>query len=727
MTTFETMMDMLREHWFRLDDGDDRCVPEPIVKQLLATAGVAVPAGAMVDSGARPSEAAKSLHGPFVLKAWGPGIVHKSELGAVRVGLDADRLDAAAATMTESLRRHGVVGARFYVEEMAPAGVEVLFGVVSRPPFGNLALLGAGGVKAELFGKPVVRLCPLSPDTAAEMVGAFAGAALLGGYRGAAPADRAALIAAMLAVAGEGGLAERIGDAFSEFECNPLFVSDHGAVAADARLILHGSEQAAPPARPLDLKALFHPRSVAVVGASATRATAWGNRTLARYRAMGWTENLYAVHPSATEIDGVPAFPTLGAIPGGVDYAEISVAADLAPGVLAAAAGAAKTATINSAGFSEEGEEGRRLEVQLVNGAKQGGIRFIGPNCMGVYSPFGRQGFSGATSPDGGRVAAIMQSGGLSTDLIQAGANRGMKFSAVVSVGNAADIRLSDLLGYVAEDDRTRIIGIYVEGGADKRLIEIVRKLSGLKPVVLLVPGLSSIGSKIAASHTGSMTSDRRGWEALVTATGATVTETFEEFLACLVYFDRYLDREAPLDDNVLVMGLGGGASVLSADACDAFGLALPTLNENLQSRLGDKKGGILLNPLDLRLGPAGPPETARGVLDTVLPVQAFSDVLVHVNALGYTTSTVPGRLPGVQHLARLIGALEQDPTPPARISVVARNMTDLSGPLRDELFELSQRSKVPLFDRFSDAACAVAAMKRFRRMRARGSGFTSP
>jgi hypothetical protein len=101
------------------------------------------------------------------------------------------------------------------------------------------------------------------------------------------------------------------------------------------------------------------------------------------------------------------------------------------------------------------------------------------------------------------------------------------------------------------------------------------------------------------------------------------------------------------------------------------------------------------------------------------LPVQAYSDVMIHVNALGYTMSTVPGRLPGLKHLARLIEGLEKNPLPPARIGVVMRNVAELSGDLREELLELAERANVPLFDRFSDAACAIAAMKRFCRMRA--------
>jgi acyl-CoA synthetase (NDP forming) len=186
VTKTETMMSLLRDHWFALD-GDERCVPEPVVKQLVRDAGMSVPAGAVVGLDETPSQAAAALKGPFVLKGWGPGIVHKSELGAVRVKLAAEELDNAARAMAAEMAGHGITGARLYVEEMAPAGTEILFGVVGRPPFGNLALLGVGGTLAELFGNPAVRLCPLTRETAAGMVDSFPGAALLRGYRGAEP------------------------------------------------------------------------------------------------------------------------------------------------------------------------------------------------------------------------------------------------------------------------------------------------------------------------------------------------------------------------------------------------------------------------------------------------------------------------------------------------------------------------------------------------------------
>jgi acyl-CoA synthetase (NDP forming) len=705
----------LRRHAFRLAGSANWSVPEPFVKQLLAASGVCVPPGALVEKGTLPSVAAQSLREPFVLKAWGPGIVHKSELGAVRVGLTRRTLDGDAAAMLQTVSGHGVRGAQLYVEEMAPAGgTEILVGMIARPPFGTLAILGTGGTRTELFDDVSVKLCPVSLAAAREMVDGFRGAPLLKGYRGTPPADREALVAVIMALAGKDGLADRLGAAFVEFECNPLFVSASGVIAADARLILRDPDTvSANRHRPFEPAALFAPKSVAVVGASASRRTAWGNRTLARYRDLGWTDNLYAVHPSESMIDGVPAFRSLADIPGGVDYAEISVAASLAPGVLREAKGTVKTATINSAGFSETGSPGKSLEAELIEAALQGAVRFVGPNCMGVYSPGGRQAFSGAISRIAGHVGAVMQSGGLSTDLIQIGARRGLRFSNVVSAGNAVDISLGELVQFLVDDPDTRTIAVYVEGGTDTKLTQALRDARGHKPVVLLVPGLSTTGARVAASHTGSLTSERRSWEALAAATGAVLTESFEHFLASLIYLDRYGADEVADNDSVLIMGLGGGASVLAADACDAHGIAVPLLNADLQSKLADKKGGILINPLDLRMGPAGPPTGPSEVLDLILPVQPFSDVLLHVDMMTYCNSTVPGRMPGLGHLIEMVRSLVAG-NRRTRLALVTRNLTAAPGRYHDELNELMLESRLPMFENFDAAAAAIAAAKRF-------------
>lgn len=709
----------LREHAFKLDGSDDWCVPEPYVKQVLAEAGVTVPTGRIVAAKAGAASAGADLREPMVLKAWGGGIVHKSELGAVRVGVGKSALDKAGDDMLAAVASHGIVGARLFVEEMAPKGVEVLFGVISRPPFGPLAILGGGGAQAELFGDPVVRLCPLTRQSAAEMIDAFKGAPLLKGYRGSAKADIEGLIDTMVAIAGAGGVVESLGGAFSEFECNPLFVGEHGVVAADARLTLHSPAASQPPAAkpPVDIAALMNPKSVAVVGASATKPNSWGGRTLARYRKLGWSENLYAVHPTA-QIEDYPTYKTLGDIPGGVDYVEISVGAEATPEVMRAAKGKAKTAVITAAGFRESGPEGEALERDLIAAAAEGGVRYVGPNCMGIYSPRARHGYSGAEANEPGRIGGVFQSGGLATDAIQIGATMGLRFSSIVSAGNASDIKPSDIFGYLLNDPNTEIIAFHVEGGADERLIQLLRQAAGVKPVVLLAPGLSATGARVAASHTGAMTSERRGWQAVSQATGLTVTETLEEFLAALLFLDRNMERLTDDSGTVLVVGLGGGASVLAADACDAQGLSVPALSEELQASLGDKRGGILLNPLDIRMGPAGPPATGRNAIDQVLAVQPFSDVLIHVNAMGYAMSQLATRLPGVEHFRGVVDALSAAPVPTCRIALVVRNMAQTPGKYTDEIWAIAKESPIPIFERLPDAAAAIAAANRFARHR---------
>jgi hypothetical protein len=215
------------------------------------------------------------------------------------------------------------------------------------------------------------------------------------------------------------------------------------------------------------------------------------------------------------------------------------------------------------------------------------------------------------------------------------------------------------------------------------------------------------------------MTSDRRGWQALSRATGLTVVESFEEFLASVVYLDRYAGQLDDGDGGVLSIGLGGGASVLSADACDAYGLTLPPAPAELQAKLEEKRGGFYVNPLDLRMGPNGSPEAAREAIEIVQEVRPFADVLIHVNALNYAFSGVAGRTPGLQHFRAMVDNLGSGPALNTRIAIVMRNLTGAPGQYRDEVKEITRESPIALFERLSDAAAAMAAAKRYARHRA--------
>jgi len=229
-------------------------VPEPEAKARLRARGVAVPRSVVLDADGL-GDGVDELHDPMVIKAFGGGIVHKTDVGAVRLDLDADEVPAAIFAMRARLAaEHQIFPDGFLVEEQAPAGVELLVGAV-RGPFGVTVTVGLGGVLAEVLDDVAVGLAPLDRDAAEALLDGFRGAQVLRGYRGAPEVDREALVALLLAIAGPDGVA--LDDDMAELDCNPVIVSPDVVVVADARIATRDSVPPAPAPRPLDVDARF--------------------------------------------------------------------------------------------------------------------------------------------------------------------------------------------------------------------------------------------------------------------------------------------------------------------------------------------------------------------------------------------------------------------------------------------------------------------------------------
>ncbi len=443
------------------DDPARAHVPEPIVKQALASYGIVVP---------RPDG------DRLVLKAHGPGLVHKSEAGAVRLGLAPEDVEAARDEMAERLADAGTPAGGFLVEEQLPPGPELIVGVRATT-FGPVVLLGVGGVMVEALDRAEARLAPLSADDAAALV------------RAVVPREGVVDLDAMArTVVGLTRFAEDLGPALAEVELNPVI----GGVAADARLILHvGAAPDGGTARPpTDFGPLLAPRTVAVAGASATKET-FGNRFLAAYRDAGWTDGLYALHPTAEAVDGVPAVASPADVPGGLDYLLVAVPAPACAPMVRAAAGHTRFAHVISGGFRETGADD--AEADLLAAGREAGVRVLGPNCMGVFAPAGRQAFQLAAPRTAGPVAVICQSGGLAGDIIKGGDVRGVRFRAVVTIGNAVDVTPGELLAHFLADAGDAVVGLYVEDPRDGRvLVDALR--AARKPVVALVGGAVGAG-----------------------------------------------------------------------------------------------------------------------------------------------------------------------------------------------------------------------------------------
>ncbi|GAA3667754.1 hypothetical protein GCM10022224_034950 [Nonomuraea antimicrobica] len=716
------------------------------VKALLREAGVAVPRGVVIpcagpdlDSGtarepdvATPREpdsgaakepdfgarldfgAAKELSEPLVLKAYGPGLTHKSEAGAVVLGLRHHQLAAVAGDLAKRLRPAG-----FLVEEQAEPGVELIVGLVRDPAFGPVLLAGLGGVWTEALRDTALRLCPISAADARRMLASLRGAALLDGWRGGPPVDVDAVVELLMTVGGPGGLWERL--ELGEFELNPVIAGPSGVIAVDARYLPDSAaavtrDAAAPtslpgrtvPAGPLDGRAvddppvtdflpLFEPKAVAVVGASTSRPN-FGNMFLGFYRDAGVP--LVAVHPTADEVAGVPAVPSPAAA--GVDYALVAVPAERCAEVLRQARGVAFV-QVMSGGFGEAGRP--RLEAELVAAARAAGTRLLGPNCMGVYCPRGGQTFVGGGIGPPGTIALISQSGGLAGEVIKVGERRGLAFSRVVTVGNAADVTPAELLRWLARDAETRAVGLYLEDPRDGRDLYAALRATEL-PVVLLAGGRTGQGRQAAASHTGGLVSDRRIWEAVAEQTGAALVSSQDDLIGVLAYFQAHGAR-AVQGEQVLVVGPSGGASVLAADAFDLAGVRLDPLPGD---RLDALRGlGVVAagNPLEVPVGPLG----RAGLVTEVIGVLAgpYRDVVAHVNVLAFFTyGGGDGAEPLYAYARALAGA--QRARPSTRITLVTRNGECAPPGVEDEVRRIAAEAGIPVYRSMEAAAVAVAA-----------------
>ena len=208
-------------------------------KRLLADFGVSVPRSEMVNDASGIARAVTNLRGPFVLKIMSPDILHKSDAGGVKINLQsAADVERAIAAMAQSPSIKGARIDGYLIEEMAPAGCEIVVGAVRDPDFGPLVMVGLGGVFVEVLADVAFRICPIARIDAAEMLEELKGAAVLDGARGGPRVSREAIISVLLKIGGEDGLMLRYANDIKEADINPLIVSETGAVAVDARFVL---------------------------------------------------------------------------------------------------------------------------------------------------------------------------------------------------------------------------------------------------------------------------------------------------------------------------------------------------------------------------------------------------------------------------------------------------------------------------------------------------------
>ncbi len=353
------------------------------------------------------------------------------------------------------------------------------------------------------------------------------------------------------------------------------------------------------------LDRLFYPKSVAVVGASPYSTDfRWGGRTfiegLVKQNYLG---KICPVHPKAEYVAGIKAYKSVRDIPYDIDLAIFSIPASAVLEVMQdCIAKGVKFVHIFTAGFSETGLEDRaQLERDIVALARQGGVRVIGPNCMGVYNPDAGVAWVKDFPSTPGSVAFVSQSGQLAGHFIEAGRARGIRCSKVISFGNASDLQCHEFLEYLANDEKTEIIGSYIEGLKDGRAyFEIAKKLTAKKPMVVWKGGLTEGGSRAVSSHTAAVAGSEKLWRALCKQTGIIPVDSIEDLVSTVAAVQNLALPKGP---RVAIVGGAGGGSVTMTDAAERAGLKVPHLSEATTKALGEfvpVHGQSVKNPLDI-------------------------------------------------------------------------------------------------------------------------------
>ncbi len=354
-----------------------------------------------------------------------------------------------------------------------------------------------------------------------------------------------------------------------------------------------------------DLEPFFYPKAIAVVGASPySNDFRWGGKTFIEgLVAQNFLGRVAPVHPKAENVLGIKAYKSVRDIPYDIDLAIFSIPASAATQVMEdCVAKGVKFVHIFTAGFSETGLEDRaKLESEIVELARKNGIRVIGPNCMGIYNPDAGVAWVNDFPTEVGPVGFISQSGQIAGHFISAGRERGVRFSKVVSFGNASDLQCHDFLRYMADDDKTEIIGCYIEGLKDGRaFFELAKEITLKKPLVVWKGGRTDGGARAVSSHTASIAGSVEIWNALCRQTGIIQVDSMEDLVSTVTALQKL---KLPPRPNVAIVGGAGGGSVTMTDDAENAGLSVPHLSDETTSGLGEfvpVHGQSVKNPLDI-------------------------------------------------------------------------------------------------------------------------------
>jgi len=564
---------------------------EAASKQLLVPFGVPFAQERECSTQVQAIEAANQIGFPVVIKLSGNHIAHKTERGLVRLNItDAIKAEQACTDLMALVTSaDGEVS--FLVAEMVKGDRELIVGVINDPQFGYMVALGIGGIFAEAIDDVVLRPLPVTFDEAMQMIDEVHHQSIIGAFRGSQPIYREQL-ANVLTSMGEVCAAH---PEIESLDINPLIARNDGSLVAVDALIEIGRQQQSlenvsahqfVPTRE-HFNALFNPRAIVVIGAS-SHPGKFGFVSLHNALVNNFAGGVFATNLQRENILGVQTVSDLSELPKGeIDLAFFCTPASSNEALLKQCAELGITsAFIASAGYRESGESGELAEASLLKLANSLGMLIAGPNGQGVVStPASMCLQIVAPYPPQGGISVASQSGNFVSSFLNYSKQSGVGIARAISAGNATQVSVENFLNFFSSDDETKVALTYIENvGNGESLLQAMKQITAVKPLVVLKGGATAAGSKAAQSHTGAMASNDRVFLGATRSAGAIKVSSVEEAFDTAATFAT---QPLPRGKRVAVLTTVGGWGVVTADAISRDGvLDLVDLSDDLMSQL---------------------------------------------------------------------------------------------------------------------------------------------
>lgn len=565
--------------------GNPKVITEESSKEILSEYGIKVPHYALVTNTDEAVQKSKEIGFPLVAKIVSADILHKTDVGGVKVGLNSEdevkkTFDDMFYRLKEKFDVKGVL-----LEKMVPNGVELIIGLQNDSQFGPSIMVGLGGIYTELFKDVSFRVLPITKNDALKMLESLRGKEILRGFRGSKPINMDMLSEAIVNI---GTLGVDMAGKYESIDFNPVVLYPDGYFVVDAKIILKekSSDDAISRANPdsshMDL--FFNAKSVALIGASPEPGKI-GNSVMESLAKHDYKGKVYPVNAKGySEIMGVKAYKNLLDIKDPIDVVIVTVDLKFVPDLLTECGKKnIHNMVIISGGGKELGGERAAIEKRIQDLSRQLNIRIIGPNCIGIFNGENRldcafQGHLRMLRPKQGNVAFLSQSGTVGIAFMETSDSFGL--SKMISYGNRSDVDEADMIHYLAQDPNTNVIGLYVEGLGDGRKFmnaakDVIKQYQ--KPIVVFKNGRSTKGAKQAASHTGSLGGSFAVISGAFEQTGIISLDSYEELTSALKALTW---QPVPKGSKIAMVTNGAGPIIAAIDNFERLNLELAQLSD---------------------------------------------------------------------------------------------------------------------------------------------------